>query len=167
MPVGFKQRLAPEFLSKVYSVPGRTGVDYATIFLQEHGADTCNLAKGMVDAMSCIDNMLFIDRTPDLVNLISTEYLCRKAYGFELAFLACKEKSDWHKPAKAGAGWTSKIDWEMWRRIDPGAQPDMLQGDFLTGVKEEVKSEMSRDADLLKVKLKLSDRSEHKDLFNP
>ena len=61
MPIGFRQRVAPEYFSKIYSVQGRTGGDYGREFLLTHGASTCNIAQGMVDALDCVDHLLLTD----------------------------------------------------------------------------------------------------------
>ena len=50
MPDGYKQRVAPEYLTKVYSAP-RTGREYAEKWLKDRGLETCQSAKGMLDAL--------------------------------------------------------------------------------------------------------------------
>ena len=62
--------------------------------------------------------------------------------------------------------WVSKVDFEMWKRIDPGTSTDMMGGEYMREVKEEVRQEMSRDADLMKVKAKLAERTEKQDPLN-
>ena len=65
MPEGYRQRVAPEYLTKVYSAP-RSGKEYAQQFLRERQLEGCGAAKGMVDALACVDRLLLEDRTPDL-----------------------------------------------------------------------------------------------------
>ena len=131
MPVGYRQRVAPEYFSKAYSVQGRTGLEYATDYLENHGASGCKIAKAMIDALSCVDHLVLTDEQIDLVNLVSTEYLARRAYGVELAFSQCKTEADWRKPKNAGKDWVSKVDFEMWKRINPGTSSDRMGGEYM------------------------------------
>ena len=164
MPPGYKARVAPQFLTKVYSVPGRTGVEFAEKFLLEHSLGTCTVAKAMVDAMACIDRLLLEDRPPGLINLVSLEHLARKAYAIETAFEKCYLASDWQRPKNAGKEWSSKVDWDLMARIDPSMSHQFMGGDFMKNVRDEVKREMLVDIDFAKVRNKAQVNHAHKDL---
>ena len=165
LPVGFRERVAPEYLSNVFSAP-RTGVQHAEKFLEEHGLVACTFARRMVDALACVDRLIE-DRPEGLINLPCIEYLARTAYGCEVAFGQCRSESDWRKPKQAGKDWATKVDWDMLRRIDPGSTSEFMNGEYMKGVKQEVKKEMSRDIDFLKVQQKLSEQNRIPDPLNP
>ena len=156
MPEGYKARLAPEYLTKVYSAPRPARV-HAELFLKEHGCEQCSTAKGMVDALACVDRLLIEDRTPGLVNLVTLEYLARKAYAVEVGFAHVKSEGDWRRPS-GKKEWVTKVDWGMIYRIDPNLATDATKGEYLREVREELKAGMSRDADFLKLKTKVGER---------
>lgn len=58
------------------------------------------------------------------------------------------------------------MDFEMIRRIDPSINSDMFGGEHMRDSKEELRMEMSRDADFAKVKNKLIDRLDLTDPLN-
>lgn len=68
------------------------------------------------------------------------------------AWKAVESKADWSKPSQAKS-WTSKVDFEAQKRIDP----EMIESaQFRTReMEEEMRKEVERDADLLKAKNKL------------
>ena len=87
--------------------------------------------------------------------MVSTEKMVRKAYGIVLAYKEVKKKSDWQKPQGAAKNWSSRVDQEAWRRYDPGYEEK--EHLFINRrVEDEVRSEMDRDAALLKARSKLA-----------
>ena len=60
------------------------------------------------------------------------------------------------------------MDFEIIKRIDPGIDKtsDFLGGEYMREAKDEMRTEMNRDADFAKVKQKLQDRSEVLDPIN-
>ena len=156
----------PQYVSKVYSVPGRTAAEYGERFLEEHGLKGCTLARGLVDALSCVDRLLLEDGAPNLINTTTLETLARKAYGIELGFGQCRSENDWRKPRNAKE-WSTKVDFEMIKRIDPGISQDLFGGtEYMRDAKEELRGEMTRDADLAKVRGKLAERTDILDPLN-
>ncbi len=69
-----------------------------------------------------------------------------------------KSEKDWRKPKDAKKDWRSKVDFVLWRRLDPSK----LQDDEMTfvnrQVEDEVRTEMDREAALLKARQKLEER---------
>ena len=166
MPAGFRTRLAPEFFSRVYSAP-RSAVEYGQKWAEEHGCSHCSWIKGYIDALACVDRLLLGDKPPNLVNSISLEYLARKAHAIEVGFGQCRVESDWRKPKNAQKDWSTKVDFEMIKRIDPGISQDLFGGtEYMRDAKEELRGEMTRDADLAKVRGKLAERTDILDPLN-
>ena len=72
-----------------------------------------------------------------------------------------EKKDDWQKPdGKAGKNWTSKVDYEEWRRVDPvrGNKDELMY--INKKVEEEIRSEVERDASMLKAKKKFAEATE-------
>ncbi len=164
MPVGYTTRVAPQYLTKVYSVPGRTGLEYGEKFLADHGLNHCTVARTMVDALGCVDRLMLEDRPKDLVNLVSLEHLARKAYGVEVAFDKCQGEGDWRKPKNAAKDWSSKVDFDMMARVDPSMSPQFMGGEYMKSVRDEVKREMLIDIDFAKVRNKAQQNGAIRDL---
>ena len=164
MPEGYKARLAPEYLTKVYSSP-RPAKVHGELFLKEHGIEQCSAAKGMVDALACIDRLLIEDRAPGLINLVTLEYLARKAYAVEIGFANVRNEKDWRRPSGA-KDWVTKVDWDLIYRVDPNMASDAAKGEYLREVREELKAGMARDADFLKLKAKVGERGKPFDPVN-
>ena len=125
----------------------------------------CGAAKGTVDALACVDRLLLEDRAPDLVNLVSLEYLARKAYAIETGFELARQESDWKRPS-GKKEWTSKVDWDMIHRIDPASASDAARGEYAREVREELKTGMARDVDFAKLKMNFGERSTTVDPIN-
>ena len=51
--------------------------------------------------------------------------------------------------------WVSKVDFDMIKRIDPGASTSFLNGEYMKNVRGKVKTEMQRGVDFAKVKTEL------------
>ena len=166
MPDGYRTRVAPEYLTKVYSHPTRTGKQYAEDYLAAHGLKDCTAAQRMVDALTLIDQMFLVDRIKGAINLVSLEKLARIALGYGLGFQKCSEESHWRKPKNAPKTWASKVDFEIMKRVDPGNLADFGTVEFLKELKAEVKGEMTKDAELAKVKNKLAERVIADDFLN-
>ena len=68
-----------------------------------------------------------------------------------MTFKSVERKEDWKRPEKAPKNWRSKVNDELWRRIDPGkaGADDVL---FTN------RAEVDRDANLLKAFSKLEER---------
>ena len=69
-----------------------------------------------------------------------------------------ERKDDWRKPPNAGKQWRSKVDEELWRRLDP-AKANIDELSFVNRkVEEEIRAEVERDASILKSFAKLRER---------
>ena len=92
------------------------------------------------------------------MNLVSLEYLARKAYAIETGFEMVRSENDWKRPS-GKKEWTSKVDWDMIHRIDPASVSDASRGEYMREVREELKTGMARDADFMKLKMKVGERA--------
>ena len=98
------------------------------------------------------------DQALGIINSVALEKLCKRAYAIVAACQTVEKRDDWKKAANAGKGWRSKINEELWRRIDPSrAGADELA--FTNRkVEEEIRVEVDRDAAMLKAFSKLEQR---------
>ena len=96
--------MAPSYLANVYARHARAE-DYAVNFINEHGLGDCYAASEITSKLQKIDHLLLVDKALGFVNWVTTEYVCRRAYGLESAFKHCRSKSDWNK-STAAAGKT-------------------------------------------------------------
>ena len=104
-----------------------------------------------------MDANFLIDETPGAINQVGTERLVRKIFGIKMALKDVKKEGDWIKGVKS----KSKIDHELWRRIDPSRE-DQEHAFINRRVKTELRNQMERDAALLKAKAKLAEASKNK-----
>ena len=154
LPVGYQQRLAPAYFAEVYK-SGSTGENYAKEFRRAHGIVDCQATQEIESILANFDKMLLVDCEPGFINRVSTEYAARRAFGLQQAFKRCSRKDDWCKPKNAPASWRSKVDWEELDRLDPRAT-EALPTSF-RAVENEMRSELERDALLIRAKGKLKE----------
>ena len=152
LPIGYRFRLAPAFIAHLFSRHERSE-DFVEDFITNHGLQDCYTAKEMLNYAGILDKLLLIDRFEGFINLASTEYLCRRLYGLQLAFEKCRTKEDWKRPEKAPK-WKSKVDWRMCDRVDPRAKESSKVLDSRE-MQAELRVEMEREALLAKVQNKL------------
>ena len=156
-PLGYRERVAPEFLSDVYS-QNKKGEEWAKDFLRDRELLDCFAARELMAALSALDAILLVERCPGSLNRVSTEKLARKAYAFYVAFHGVRRQADWKKPkGDQGKAWKSKIDWEAAKRYDHTLTDDEII--TISGAEAEVRREMERDALMLKMKSKLEERA--------
>ena len=117
-PVGFRERVAPSWLGEVYAT-GMTAQAYAKDFVKTRGLGEHNGAREIIPTLAAVDTMLLEDQVPGAINSITLERLCRKAFGIVSAFKAVERRDDWKKPQNAPKTWRSRVNEEIWRRIDP------------------------------------------------
>ena len=160
-PVGFRERLAPTWLGEVYG-QGRTCKDWAKSWLRERDLGDCSEARELLPTMCAVDTIFMHDRLPGAINAIATEKVARRAYGIVAAFENVKKRNDWQRPPNAKS-WSSKVDYELWARIDPGRQA--YDKPYVNRrVEEEIRQEMDRDHTMLKARTKLAEqRAKEKD----
>ena len=144
--------------AEIYAT-GHTGKAYAKEFVKNRGLAESSDARELIAVLSAIDSMLLQDQAPDTINSVALERLAKKGFGIISAFRDVERKEDWKKPGSAPKGWKSKVNEELWRRIDParaGADETSIVNRKL---EEEIRGEMDRDAALLKAFSKLEGAS--------
>ena len=150
-PPGFRQRMSPHSLGEVYA-SGNTGKEWAKKWVNECELGDCDEAREIIPTAAALDAIFLVDQVPGAINQVGTEKLVRKMFGIRQAFRNVKKAADWKK----GKGNNSKVDYEAWKRIDPGMQED--EHIFVNRrVEDEQRSEMERDASWIKAKAKLAE----------
>ena len=106
--------------------------------------------------MAAADAILLKDRPPGVINSIGLEEVAKKALGIFKAYRLCTTRSDWERPTGTKT-WKSKVDEELWKRIDPAmAGVDDLE--FTNRpAEDEIRQEMDREASIAKARTKLAD----------
>ena len=156
-PTGYRERCAPTFLGEVYS-SGQTGKAFGKEYIRTRCLGDHGDARELIALLAAVDAMILQDQTPGIINSVALEKLCKRAYAIVAACQGVEKRDDWKKPANAGKGWRSKINEELWKRIDPSrAGADELA--FTNRkVEEEIRVEVDRDAAMLKAFSKLEQR---------
>ena len=120
---------------------------WAERWLREHGLQDNTHARELKAWMKTLDSLLFGENPlPNFINQVSVERLAKKALAILHAFKGCQSPSDWRRPSgKDSAKWTSKVDWEAAKRIDPElASAD--SGFRMRHLEDEIRKELSREA---------------------
>jgi len=154
-PVGFRARIAPDLLADIYA-SGKRGKEYALDWLRIRNLMDCSSALGLIATLAAIDTLLLDDPIDNFINHIGVEKLSKKAYGLMTAYNNVKKETDWKRPS-GNAKWTSRVDWNAAKRVDP----DLKGEDSLLRVpqvEDEVRTEIDREAALIKAKAKLDER---------
>jgi hypothetical protein len=155
-PPGYRERIAPQFLGEIYST-GKAKT-WAKEWVKERQLGDCSEAREIIAVAASIDSIFLQDQVQGAINQLNTEKMARKMMGIKMAFQDVRKESDWRKPAGSKSGWKERIDREMWKRIDPNVEE--VDHIFINRKAEnELRSEMDRDAAMLKAKAKLSDRT--------
>ena len=153
-PAGYRERMAPSWLAEVFST-GKTAKQWSKEWLTVHEAGDSQEARDLLPTKATLDTIFLQDKTPSAINMVSTEKLVRKAYGIVQGYKEVKKKSDWQRPTGGSKSWKTQVDHEAWRRYDPSYEEK--EHLFINRrVEDEVRSEMDRDAALLKAKSKLA-----------
>ena len=97
--------------------------------------------------------LILQDKVQNAINHITTERLARKMMGITEAFKSVEKEADWEKP---NVKFKSKVDYEMWKRIDPSRE-DTDYSFINRKAENELREEMERDANMLKAKSKLKE----------
>ena len=154
-PPGYRERVAPIFLGELYSL-GKNLKVWAKEWLKEKQLGDCPEARDILGACSALDTLFLTDKVPGAINQVTTEKLARKVMGIRSAFKHVMKMGDW-KRTEGAKTWTSRVDREIWRRIDP--QLEDTEHMFINRrAEDEMRGEMDRDAALLKAKAKLAER---------
>ena len=145
-------RMAPHSMGEIYS-SGKTAKAVAKEYIKERELGDCDEAREMIPASASLDAIFLVDQVPGAISQVGTEQLVRKIFGIREAFKKVKGVSDWKKTGKNSK---VKIDYEQWRRIDP-AKVDAEHIFVNRKVEDEIRSEMERDASILKAQAKLAE----------
>ena len=144
---GYQVRVAPPLLTEILRKGERMEV-WAERWLRDHGLSENSHARELKAWMKTLDSLLFGDEPlPNFVNQVCVERLGKKALGLMHAFKACQSPDDWRRPQgkKDGSKWTSKVDWEAAKRIDPElASQDT--GFRMRHLEDEIRKELTREA---------------------
>ena len=144
-------------LGEIYS-GGKTGKAFAKDFVRERQLSECGEARELISIMAAIDSMILEDCSPGVVNSVALERLAKRGFGIHSAYRSVERRDDWRKAANAGKQWRSKVDEELWRRLDP-AKANIDELSFVNRkVEEEIRAEVERDASILKSFAKLRER---------
>ena len=142
---------------------GLTAKKWAKQFIKEHGLDENDRARELIPTYGAVDTLILDDRDHNPINSVAFERLVRKGYGIVRAHRLCQKPENWRRPkadSKADK-WVSKVDEEIWSRIDPifAGKEDFT---FVNKkVEDEVRTEMSREAEWMKARNKLAENSKH------
>ena len=154
-PPGYRERVAPNFLGEIYA-SGKTAKQWAKDWVRDKTLGDCNEAREIIPACASIDSIFLVDQTAGAINMINVERLARKVLGIKYGFAEVSKEADWRKPSNAKT-WKSRVDRETWKRTDPNV--DDKEHIFMNRkAEDEMRTEMDREASMLKAKAKLAER---------
>ena len=161
-PAGYRERLAPSWLGEIYS-SGLTAKAYGKEFIRSRQLGNNGEAREVIPILAAVDAMVLDDQTPNAINSIALERLCRRGYGIIAAHKSVEKLDDWKRPGNAPKTWKSKVNEEIWRRLDPSrGNADLPAAEELgftnRRLEEEVRREVDRDASMIKAFSKLEER---------
>jgi hypothetical protein len=158
MPSGFRSRLAAPYLSQVYR-NGTAGVQYAQRWIQTHGLERCVPAQELLSIMEAVDDAITVDEK-DVINSVSFEKLCRRAYGLERAYEDCAKESDWRRPENSKS-WKTKVKWDLCDRYDLRGMSQ--RGTRIPLADKEARGEMETEAAFNKYYQKVTESAAARD----
>lgn len=124
---------------------------FAKNFIRDRQLGDCAHARELIPLMCAIDALVLHDQSPGMINSVALERLVKRSFGIVSAFKSVERRDDWKKPAKASKGWMSKVNEELWRRIDP-VRAGVDEMNFPNRkLEEEIRAEVDRDAAMLNV----------------
>ena len=115
-------------------------------------------ARDLIPAMAAIEPLILQDRAANVINSVALERLAKKGYAIFQACRAIRTEKGWRRPEDAKKDWRSKVDFVIWKRLDPSRLHDDEQVFVNRHVEDEVRAEMDRDAQLLRARQKLEER---------
>ena len=115
------------------------------------------LSSPRAATLKALDVIFLEERESGAINRLSVERLAKKALGLIKAYGGVNRLEDWKRQKNAGKDWKSKVNWAEAKRYDPQlTQEEVMR---IESNESEVRKKMEQDALLLKVKLKLEDKS--------
>ena len=148
--------MTPHSLGEIYSF-GKTAKEWAKTWVKDKGLGDCGEAREIIPSGAALDAIFLIDETPGAINQVGTEKLVRKVFGIKMAYKDVQKEADWKKGPKT----KTKVDYELWRRIDPSRE-EQEHAFVNRKVETELRSEMERDASMLKARAKLAEAQKSK-----
>jgi hypothetical protein len=155
-PPGYRERVGPQFLGKVHS-KGKTAKEWAKEWVKEKGLRECDETRAIIPACASLDATLLVDQVPGAINQVSIEKISRKVRAVKSAHKEIKKEADWKRPVGSKV-WNSRVDLELTKQIDPHVE-DVDHVFINRRAEDELKTEMNRDAAMVKAKAKLAERS--------
>ena len=152
MPLGYRQRLAPSYLCQVYK-SGQSGVEYARRWMQAHSLQNCSPAQEMISVLSAVDDALLSDGA-DVINSVTFEKLCRRAYGLERAYEECTLEEHWRRPENRKS-WKSRVKWDLCDQYD--VRSVTSKGTRIPVADQEAREVMEREASFAKYYSKMAE----------
>ena len=152
-PVGYRERTAAHTLGEIYS-KGDTAKKWGKEWLKEKELGDCQEAREILQVLWALDCIFLVDQVKGAINQVGVEKLVKKVNGIRFAFAEVKCVGDWKKPQNA-KNWKSKVDYVVWARTD-NAYLDKEHVFINRKAEDEQRTEMERDAALIKAKLKLA-----------
>ena len=134
---------------------------WAKEFVKSHNVGDFAPARELIPTMAAIDSVLLQDRQRGAINSVALERLARRGFGVVRGCRNVWEIKDWKEPSdvKAKGSWRSKVDSELWTRIEPSRLPGDEHLFINRAHEDEVRAEMDREAGLLKARNKLAQHS--------
>ena len=136
---------------------GKTAKQWAKDLINEKHLGDCDEARDLIPVMSALDSMVLVDQKEGVINTVAFERLARKALGIVKAYRNCVGVGDWRRP-KDAKNWHAKVDYELWKRIDPSKSGADELAFVNRRVEEEVREEVDREASVLKSRAKLAEQ---------
>ena len=155
-PPGYQVRVAPMVFAEIYS-HGRRAKDFFFEWLRVRQLLDCHPARRLLACGSTLDMLVLDEPLENFINSLTAEKLGKEIYGLQLAFENINKESDWKKPTTgAQKNWTSKVNWEAARRVDPALKGD-TQVPRIREQEDETAKEMDREAAMLRVNDRLAE----------
>ena len=123
--------------------------------MKEKNLGDCSEAREILPRLAALDTVFLLDKTQGAINLVSTEKLARGAYALVQGYRDVHKVEDWKRSGQKT--WKTKVDAEAIKRYDPDKMTAFGEPQYVSRqVEEEVRSEMDRDAQLIKARTKLA-----------
>lgn len=150
LPGNRKKRAAPKVLYLLYH-NDRTAKEELKTWAKKKGLEKCHIYNELVLLGEVIDRMTRRKkyRVKKVINHPATEGICRRIYGYFLAFRDVEREADWRRPkGDAGKAWTSKVKWGLAEEVDLIALEEKEGED--SGLDAEVAKSLKKKAYLSK-----------------
>ena len=154
-PPGYRARVAPDVFTNIYS-HGKRAKEYFMDWLRSRGLMECNAARELIACGDVLDTLLIDEPLDNFINKLQVEKLGKKIYGLQKAFENVNQESHWKKPTGAAKQWTSRVNWEAAKQVDP----ELLMPNQVPRIRQqedETRMEMDREAMIIRTQQRLRD----------